>query len=173
MAQSRNDAAVFDLALSHFAKEFESRHKVAARFLVFNETAIVLEQDLGFAGRQLPADLVKALLVSNAAPRSITRYSPPLPYRRSTAEILGSAVEPARPGLVRPHYYNWEVLHRQFPDAAGILELASPVYSADGSSALVYFWTGCGNSCASGYLYLLNYSGGCWQVAKTSMPRVE
>jgi hypothetical protein len=172
VAQRRDDAAIFDVALSHFATEFESRQKRPANFLVFNETTVVLQEDLGFSATHLPEDLLKALVTSNATPRSLASYSPPPPYRVSTPELLGPALEAPPSGAVRLHYYNWEALHRQFPGVPGTLELALPVYSTDGATALVYFWTGIGSG-GSGYLYLLEYSDGSWKVTKTFMPWVS
>jgi len=171
--QGRGDAAVFDVALSHFATEFEGRHKRPANFLVFNETTVVLQEDLGSSGRQLPEDLLKALVTSNEVPRSLAPYSPPPPYRVSSPETLGPALQAARPGLVRPHFYDWEALHRQFPGVAGILEVAIPVFSTDGATALVYFWTGGDYLGATGYLYLLDHSSGSWKVTKTFTPWVS
>ncbi len=172
-AQRGDDALVFNAVLSHFATEFQSRRNRPANFLVFNQATVVLQDDLGFSGRQLPGDLLKALVASNGVPRPLAPYAPPPPYRVASPELLGPAVEAGHPGRVRPHYYNWEALHRQFPGVPGILELAVPVYSTDGATALVYLWTGCGNQGAIGYLYLLDHSGGSWKVAKTVTPWVS
>jgi hypothetical protein len=172
-AQSPDDSAVFDAGLASFGSQFEQRQHVPPRFLIFNETTVVLEQDLGFAGKDLPKQLVNDLLTNNSAPQSIARCSPPAPYRLSSPKLLGAAFESAKPGQARPHYYNWGSLRAQFPDFVGVLEFASPAYSADGTVALLYFWTGCGDLCGSGYLYLLEKSGGHWKVVKTFSPWVS
>ena len=169
-AQSKEDAAVFNAGLANFAAQFARTQKVAPNFLVFNETTIVLPQDLGYAGKDLPKQLVDSLLMDNSVPQSIATYLLPAPFRLSSAKMLGPGLQVAKPGLARPRYYNWDSLRAQFPDAAGILELASPAYSADGTAALLYFWTGCGDLCASGYLYLLDKSSGEWKVVRTFWP---
>ena len=87
--------------------------------------------------------------------------------------MLGPILETAKPGLARPHYYNWDLLHAHFPEAVGILEFAAPAYSPDHSSALVYFWTGCGNLCATGYMYVLEQSGDTWKVVHAYSPWIE
>jgi hypothetical protein len=169
-AQSKDDAALFDATLAKFSAESTRSHHAAPTYLVFNQTAIVLEWHLGFVSKHLPKQLVDALLVYNSVPQSIESYSPPSPFRLSSARTLGPVLQTAEPGLARAHYYNWNLLHTQFPDAAGILEFASPAYSPDGSTALVYFWTGCGGQCANGYVYVLEKSDGTWRVVQTFSP---
>jgi hypothetical protein len=170
LAQSNDDAAVFDASLVRFASEFGRSHKVEPKYLLFNETTVVLPQDLGYATKDLPKELLDAILTNNSVPQSIGKYSPPSPFRLSSARMLGPALRVARPGLVRPHYYNWELLRAQFPDVSGILEFAAPVYSSDGTSALVYFWTGCGDLWASGFVYVLEKANGTWKVVRTFSP---
>lgn len=164
---------MFDASVARFAAEFERSRNVAPRFLIFNETAVVLPQDLGFAAKDLPKQLVDTLLLYNSTPRSVEEYSPPAPFRLSSARMLGPILEVAKPGLARPHYYRWDLLRAQFPEVAGILEFAVPAYSPDGNSALVYFWTGCGDLCASGYLYLLEKANGGWKVVRTFSPWIS
>ena len=168
LAQSNDDAAVLDATLARFA--FERSQKVAPKYLVFNETTVVLPQDLGYVTKELPKQLVDALLTYNSVPQSIGRYSPPSPFRLSSARMLGPVLKVAKPGLVRPHYYNWDLLRAQFPEVVGVLEFASPAYSPDGATALVYFWTGCGSLCASGFVYVLEKSNGTWKVVRTFSP---
>ena len=139
LAQSNDDAAVFDASLIKFASGFDRSQNVAPKYLLFNETTVVLPEDLGYTTKNLPKELVDALLTYNSVPQSIGKYSPPSPFRLSSAKMLGPALRVAKPGLVRSHYYNWELLHAQFPEVAGIMEFASPAYSSDGTSALVYF----------------------------------
>jgi hypothetical protein len=172
-AQSSDDAAVFDACLAKFGGDFEGAHKAAPRFLVFEETTVVLEQDFGFAAKDLPKQLVDALLLYNSVPQSLGRYSPPSPFRLASAKMLGPVLEVAKSGSPRPRYYRWELLRAQFPDTSGILEFASPAYSPDASSALVYFWTGCGELCGSGYVYLLERSSGTWKVTRTFSPWIS
>jgi hypothetical protein len=172
-AQSKDDAAVFDASLVKFSAEFERSQKVAPKFLVFNETAVVLAQDLGFTTKDVPKELVEALLMYNSVPQPIGSYSPPSPFRLSSAKMFGPILEAAKSGLARPHYYKWDLFRAQFPEVVGILEFAAPAYSPDHSSALVYFWTGCGHLCASGYVYMLEQSGGSWKVVRTYSPWIE
>ncbi len=169
-AQSNDDAAVLDATLVRFASGFERSQKVAPKYLVLNETTVVLPQDLGYAAKDLPKQLVDALLTYNSVPQSIGRYSPPFPFRLSSATMLGPVLTVAKPGLVRPHYYNWDLLRAQFPEVVGVLEFASPAYSSDGATALVYSWTGCGPLCASGFVYVLEKSNGTWRVVRTFSP---
>jgi hypothetical protein len=171
-AQSKDDAAVFDASLVKFSAEFTRLHQAPPTFLVFDQTAIVLEQDLGFVSKDLPKQLVDTLLY-NSLPQSIGNYSPPSPFQLSSVRTLGAVLKAVKPGLVRAHYYNWDLLHAQFPDAAGILEFSAPAYSPDGSAALVYFWTGCGSLCGRGYVYILEKSDGTWRVARTFSPWVS
>jgi hypothetical protein len=171
-AQSKDDGAVFDTSLAKFAAGFERSRKVAPIFLVFNETTVVLPQDLGYTTKDLPKELVDALLLYNSVPQSIGNYSPPSPFRLSSEKMLGPVLEIAKPGLARRHYYKWDLFHARFPEAAGVLEFASPAYSPDGNSALVYFWTGCGDDCASGYVYILKKSNDTWKVVQTFSPWV-
>lgn len=170
LAQSNDDAAVFDASLVRFASNFGRSQKVAPKYLLFNETTVVLPQDLGYAAQNLPKELVDALLTYNSIPQPIGKYTPPPPFRLSSARMLGPALRIAKPGLVRPHYYNWNLLHAQFPEVAGIIEFASPAYSSDGTSALVYFWTGCGDLCASGFVYVFEKANGTWKVVRTFSP---
>jgi len=170
LAQSHDDAAVFDASLVRFASDFGRSQKVEPKYLLFNETTVVLPQDLGYATTNLPKELVDALLTDNSVPQSIGKYTPPSPFRLSSARMLGPVLRAAKPGLVRPHYYNWELLRAQFPEVAGIIEFASPVYSSDGTSALVYFWTGCGDLCGSGFVYVLEKASGTWKVVRTFSP---
>jgi hypothetical protein len=172
-AQSKEDAAVFDATLAKFSPEFTRSHHAAPTFLVFNQTAVVFEQDLGFVSKDLPKQLVDALLLYNSVPQSIGDYSPPSPFQMSSARTLGPVLQAVKPGLVRAHYYNWDLLRAQFPDVAGILEFSFPAYSPDGATALVYFWTGCGGLCASGYVYILEKSDGTWRVVRTFSPWVS
>jgi len=167
-AQSNDDPAVFDATLVRFA--FERSQKTAPKYLVFNETTVVLPENLGYAPTDLPKQLVDALLTYNSVPQSIEKYSPPFPFRLSSAKMLGLVLRVESPRLVRHHYYNWNLLRARFPEVVGILEFASPAYSPDGATALVYFWTGCGPDCASGFVYVLEKSNGTWKVVRTFSP---
>jgi hypothetical protein len=169
-AQSKEDAAVFDATLATFGAEFERTHHTAPKFLLFNETTVMLDQDLGFAAKDLPKQLVDALLVYNSVAQSLRGYSPPSPFRLATPVLLGPVLVIAKPGLARRHYYDWELLHTRFPDALGVIELTAPAYSPDASAALVYFRTGCGYDCATGYVYRLQKSNGVWKVVQTLSP---
>jgi hypothetical protein len=172
-AQSSEDAAVFDACLKRFGGEYDRMYKAAPRFLVFEETTVVRAEDLGFAAKDVPKQLVDALIVYNSVPQSLGRYSPPSPFQIASAKMLGPVLEVAKPGSPRLHYYRWDLLSAQFQDASGILELASPAYSPDASSALVYFWTGWGRIAGSGYLYLLERSSGSWKVVRTFVPWIS
>jgi hypothetical protein len=169
-AQSRDDAAVFNATLARFAADFQRTQKLEPKFLVLNQTTVMLPEDLGYTPKYASRQLLDELLTNNAVPQSLASYSPLPPFHLSSARSLGSALEVAKPGLARPHYYRWDLLHAQFPESVGILELAFPVYAPDHSSALVYFWTGCGTMCASGYIYALEQSHGIWTVVHTYTP---
>jgi hypothetical protein len=171
-AQSTEDAAVFDATLATFGAEFERTHHAAPKFLLFNETTVMLDRELGFVAKDLPKQLVDALLVYNSVPQSLRGYSPPSPFQLATPALLGSVLVIAKPGLARAHYYDWNLLRTRFPDVAGVIELTAPAYSPDASAALVYFWSGCGYECATGYVYKLEKSNGVWKVVQTFSPWV-
>jgi hypothetical protein len=107
-AQSNDDVAVFDATLVRFASDSVRLQKTAPKYLVFDETTVVLPQDLGYAAKDLPKQLVDELLTNNNMPQSIGKYSPPSPFRLSSAGMLGPVLRAAKSGLVRPHYYNWD-----------------------------------------------------------------
>jgi hypothetical protein len=172
-AQSKEDSAIFDATLARFSADYRRTHQGAPSFLVFNESAAVLAQDVGLPWNELPKGLVDALLLNNSVPQSIAAYSPPTPFQLSSPAMLGAVLQIAKPGLARSHYYNWDLLHTRFPGVPGILELAAPAYAPDGSSALVYFWTGCGDLCATGYVYMLEKSNGTWRVVRAFSPWVS
>jgi hypothetical protein len=170
-AQSKEDAEVFDATLAKFGADFErTHHHTAPKFLLFNETTVIVDHDLGFVAKDLPKQLVDALLVYNGVPQSLRGYSPPSPFQLATPMLLGPVLVIAKPGLARRHYYDWDLLHTRFPDAAGVIEFTAPAYSPDASAALVYFWTGCGYECATGYVYKLEKSNGVWKVVQTFSP---
>jgi hypothetical protein len=106
-AQTKEDAAVLDATLAKFAADFERTHHTPPKFLLFNETTVMLDQDVGYVGRNLPKQLVDALLLYNSVPQSLRGYSPPSPFQLATPVLLGSVLVNEKPGSIRPYYYFW------------------------------------------------------------------
>ncbi len=158
IGQSTSDAAVFDAALKYLAGTEEG----SVKYLVFNDTANVRGGARGQMGQEFPEELMKGLRVANTAQGLIPWYAPPKPYRSVSRKDLGEAVGSG-------WCCRWDAFHSRFPDAAGVLQLAWPAYSADRGQALVYLETGCGGECAAGSLCLLVYSDGSWVVLEWRM----
>ncbi len=158
IGQSTSDAAVFDAALEYLAVTAEG----SVKYLVFNETANARDELRGHMGQAFPEELMKELRAANTSQALIPWYAPPKPYRSVSRKDLGEAVGSG-------WCCRWDAFHARFPDAAGVLQLAWPAYSADRGQALVYLSTGCGLECAAGYLCLLVYSHGSWVVLKWQM----
>jgi hypothetical protein len=168
LVQSKDDVAVYDAALAHLAlEEAQRNHSSLRKYLIFDETTVVLARDIGVAGRNVPQQLIEELLEKNTIPQSIANYSVPNPHQLSSAKMLGPILKPVP---ARGHGYDFDALHARFRDVDGVLELSVPAYSRDGNTALLYFWTGCGMLCATGYLCLLEKSSGQWHVVTVTTP---
>jgi hypothetical protein len=63
----------------------------------------------------------------------------------------------------------WPDFYRLYPGSAGIVRFSEPVFSADGSRALVYVAHSCGGLCGTGWLVLLRRDGTSWRIEVQKM----
>lgn len=105
-------------------------------------------------GDSFPPDLV-AKLVEQSRQR---RPSATLPLRNRTLITRTQLAEIFRGG--------WPAFHSRYPFASGFLSLSPVVWSATGTTALVYFEWSCGELCGAGALLLVERTREEWRIIR-------
>lgn len=102
-----------------------------------------------------PPNLVAKLVERSRQPR----LSATLPLRNRTLITRAKRAEIFREG---PD--GWTDFYSRYPTARGLLSLSPVVWSATGTTALVYFTWSCGGLCGAGALLLVEHTRGEWRI---------
>jgi hypothetical protein len=155
--RANTDHDLFDIVLTDLIQEFRQAGGGAGprpfQILIGDRTPGAireLEKALGEHSKELPEEIRADLVHRNPerTPYSLSRYQP------SNPDILVHDLRPVDTMLG---------FDRQFPNAVGFVVPFLPGYSADGRTALFYFYYGPNMHGASGY-YLLRKVKGRWEI---------
>jgi hypothetical protein len=105
----------------------------------------------------------RSLLTRNAQSTSLPFASVCANLKRVNAAEIDHYLE--RPKNDRPIGYDrWSAFYDRFADAQGVMRLSLPGYSVQGDLAIVEVSAACGETCGSGFFWILRKAAGHWKL---------
>jgi hypothetical protein len=136
-------------------------HQSTGGFSVLSSSSAVVSPI--FAPKALDASTRQSLLNRNASSAPLPEVETCPNLRRVDAQEIDRYLE--RPKNDRPPGYDrWSAFYGRFLNAQGVVRLSLPGYSEQGEVAVVQVSAACGETCGSGFFWVLHRVSGHWQL---------